>query len=107
MEDSFRERIERRRDFLLRFRAMHDVCGMTWADCAAVYEKETGRPIKENALRKKVARAVGMDKFVHVYELPTKIVVSASELTFRGCVMCSLRRTWNRIKKVFSRDERG
>lgn len=106
IDDEMRERIERNREFLLGIKVMHERCNMTWAECAKVYEKKTGRAIRENALRKKVHRAADMNRFVHVYEFPSKIVVSASELTFRGCIACSLKRFFGRIRGFFTRNRR-
>lgn len=88
---------ERRRDFLLKFNGMRECCGMSWDDCAAVYEAETGRRIAPDALRMKVRRAVENAGFVRITEFPEKVVVSVQELTLHGCLWCAIRRFFTRI----------
>ena len=95
---------ERKRDFLLRFNGMHACCRMTWGECAAVYESETGEKIRPEALRSKVRRAVRDAGFVRVTEFPEKIVVSVQELTVRGCFWCAIRRFFTKIRKFLSKN---
>ena len=92
------EKREQRRLFLLKFRAMHDVNGMTWADCASVYESETGKPITGDILRLKVKRAARNAGYVQISEFPEKIVVSVFELSFFGCVWCAIRRFFDKFR---------
>lgn len=95
---------ERRRDFLLRFNAMHECCGMTWDECAYVYSIETGEHIDGSSLRKRVNRAFLDAGFVRVTELPRKVVVSAFDLTLGGCILCAIRKLFTRIKGIFRKD---
>lgn len=88
---------EQKRLFLLKFRAMHDLNHMTWDDCAAVYESETGKPISGDHLRLKVKRASKDAGFVRVSEFPEKIVVSVFELSFFGCFWCAIRKFFTKI----------
>ena len=96
---------EKRRDFLLRFNAMHECCGMTWDECAYVYFNETGDRIDGGMLRKRVKRAVEDAGFVRVVELPKKIVVSAFDLTLGGCIVCAIRKFFTKAKRFFKKDE--
>lgn len=90
-----------KRNLLLRFNAMHSVCLMSWSDCAAVYEAETGEQIKPDALRMRVKRAITDKNHVHITELPTKIVVSMEELSMKNCLVCAIEKVWTRLKRFF------
>lgn len=94
---------EIRRDYLLRFNAMHECCGMTWDDCAHVYFTEKGEKIDADTLRKRVKRAVDDAGFVRVVELPKKIVVSAFDLTLGGCILCSIRKFFTKIRSFMAK----
>jgi len=96
---------EQRRVFLLKFHAMHTVNNMPWSDCAAAYEAETGERITDDQLRLRVKRAVEDTTFVRVVELPKKVVVSVFELTFAGCVWCTIRKMVTRIVNLFRREK--
>lgn len=98
MTDLFITERERRRDFLLRFNAMHECCGMTWDECAYVYFNETGEKLDGNSLRKRVKRVAMDSSFVRVTELPKKIVVSAFDLTLGGCILCAIRKFFTKIR---------
>lgn len=97
------DRHEKKRVFLLKFHAMHEVNHMPWADCAAIYEAETGEPVTEDQLRLRVKRAVRDRGFVRVSEFPEKVVVSLYELTFFGCVWCSFRKFFTKIRDFFQK----
>ena len=95
------EKKEQKRLFLLKFRAMHDVNRMTWADCATIYEAEAGKPISGDRLRLKVKRAEKDAGFVRISEFPEKIVVSVYELSFFGCFWCAVRKFLTKIREFF------
>lgn len=99
LSDLFITERERRRDFLLKFNGMHECCRMSWDDCAAVYEAETGDRITGDALRLKVKRAVENAGFVRITEFPEKIVVSVEELSLQGCIWCSIRKFFTKMAK--------
>ena len=105
-------RLKHSREFTAKFHAMHEVCRMSWSDCAAVWEAETGERVTPQALRLRAKRAVFGSGHVRVTELPDKVVVSMSELTVGNCVLCAIRRLWERAKAWFrphggSKEERN
>jgi hypothetical protein len=93
---------EKERLFILKFNAMHEVCKMSWRECANVYEEETGVHLTASALRHRARRALQNTKYVTVTELPHKVVVSVHDLTLFGCICCAVRRFFSKIFTYFT-----